>query len=141
MKNICEASEITSKLNKLTLTILLAFFSTSAMAAWEFVGTRYDSKNEFRIYIDKPTIKKTGNKVTVWTLADLKNTDEHLGLSTASQREIDCMNATEILLSLTSYSGNMQSGTILPSGDILPMSYPIVPNTVMRLVFDLACKE
>jgi hypothetical protein len=62
---------------KLLIAVLLAVFSTGAMAGWTYLTSSED--NAFDIYIDKTAIRKRGNVAKMWELADYKAPQKEAG--------------------------------------------------------------
>ena len=52
--------------------ILLAVFSTGAMAEWTYLGLSSIGNSTFDVYIDKATIRKQGNVVKMWELYTIR---------------------------------------------------------------------
>ena len=77
-------------MHKIVLMLLLAFLSGNAMARWISVGqTEHET-----YYVNKATIQKSDNTVTMWSLIDYEaaqhTSDGELYLSSKAQTEYDC---------------------------------------------------
>jgi hypothetical protein len=100
---------------KLLIAVLLAVFSTGAMAEWTYLTSPED--NAFDIYIDKTTIRKRGNVAKMWELKDYKApqyvADDKSYLSQKALEEYGCVEVRYRLLALTRFSGNMGKGQVI----------------------------
>ena len=125
---------------KLLIAALLAVFSTNVLAEW----TRVGGNDIYDTYADLSTIRKSGNKVKMWNLYDLrvaeKSYDGTRYLSSSNQREYDCKEETERLLTFIWYSKNMGAGRVVhASGAYHEEPHPISPGTLNMLLFKVAC--
>ena len=124
---------------KLLIAALLAVFSMSVMAEW----TRVSGDNDSTAYADLATIRKAGNKVKMWDLADFKvvqTTDGKRYLSMESQSEYDCKEETSRTLTFVWYSKNMAAGkAVYNSGNIHGEFEPVIPGSYGDIFFKLAC--
>ena len=125
------------------LTILLAVVSSSAMAEWVEIGETDKETTEAyasTFYADPDTIRKTGNRVKMWSLVDYKITMEELGVtSSKSQDEYDCKEKKQRVLFISFYSGHMGKGETVvihnERGDWKPTS----PGSANEAILKLAC--
>ena len=125
---------------KLLIAALLAVFSTNVLAEW----TRVGGNDIYDTYADLSTIRKSGNKVKMWNLYDLrvaeKSYDGTRYLSSSNQREYDCKEETERLLTFILYSKNMGAGEVVySSGNVHDEFQPISPGSMGKSFFILAC--
>ncbi len=126
---------------KILIAVLLAVFSTSVLAEWTEVGSNVNAT----IYPDLSTIRKSGNKVKMWSLNDFKvvQIDKNDGmryLSLAAQNEYDCKEETRRLLALIFYSKNMGQGDVVyTSGAMHEEPDPIAPRSMENTLFKVAC--
>ena len=136
---------IINVMKNLTLLLLLVV-SSNVFAEWTKVGS-YSRPFGFSGltiistgYIDFGTIKKKGNKVTMWSLID----DETAEVSSAIiHYEYDCKERTIKELQSVWYSGNMGSGDV-KSEDLATSerkSRPIDPTTLDDKFFNNACSN
>jgi len=128
---------------KLLIAVLLAVFSTGAMAEWTYLTSRED--NAFDVYIDKTTIRKRGNVAKMWELRDFKAPQKEASGSYLSSRmleEYDCVEIRQRLLALTDFSGNMGSGQIIFNHQYDNNKWAdIAPDTVNMELWKAACKK
>ena len=127
----------------LIITVLLAVFSTGAMAEWTYIASSED--NAFDVYIDKTTIRKRGNVAKMWELRDFKAPQKEASGSYLSSRmleEYDCVEIRQRLLALTDFSGNMGSGQIIFNHQYDNNKWAdIAPDTVIMELWKAACKK
>jgi len=104
-------------MKKLLLTLLLTVVSSNAMAEWVYVTETKKEKEKadgFIAYADPTSIRKTGNRVKMWSLGDYKITREEFGVtSSKSQDEYDCKEKKKRVLFISFYSGHMGKGESL----------------------------
>jgi len=62
-------------MKKLFLTLMLVVLSSNAMAEWVEIGATDNST----LYFDSNTIRKSGNKVKMWSLSDFNSVEEVSG--------------------------------------------------------------
>ena len=97
-------------MKRLLMGLLLVMTATAASAEW----TRVDSKDEFISYVDRATIRRNGNLVKMWGLADYKTVQKSAStgasyLSSKAQDEYDCKEEKWRLLAFTRFDGKMGS--------------------------------
>lgn len=93
-------------MHKAVLILLLIAVASPVWAEWSKIFHEVDGKTH---YIDLSTIRKNGQFVKVWELADLK--EMILGISSAAfLKEYDCKEERERILSSNPFSGKMGSG-------------------------------
>ena len=126
---------------KILIAVLLAAFSTNVMAEWTMVsGDDYQTA-----YADLSTIRKSGNRVKMWTLLDYKvvHTSKTNGaryLSAVAQMEYDCKEETARLSALIWYSKSMSQGEVVYSSGAMPEDFnPMPPGSVGEILFKIAC--
>lgn len=131
-------------MGKLILMTILVIVSNSAMAEWIGVS----STDDFDTYVDKTTIRKSGNVVKMWILRDYKalqkNSNDAEGnafFSIAAQQEYDCKEEQARPLSLSYYSKNMGDGQVVYSQTYTGIWQPLVPRSVGQMVWDIACSR
>ena len=125
---------------KILIAALLAVFSTSVMAEWTWVGGNERSS----AYADFSTIRKSGDRVKMWNLYDLKvagrGDDDRRFLSTSAQFEYDCKEETSNLLAFIEYSKNMGDGEVIyTAGNSHTGPRPVAPGSLMATLFKTAC--
>lgn len=127
-------------MNKLLITLTLAFLSTSTMAAW----TRITKSDGFgvTVYADYDTIQRSGNKLKIWTLNDFKAIQEIDGvkyLSIKTQEEFNCEDGQTRPFMHVAYSGNMEKGQVVNSYDNTDKWRPVKPGSVGEVQSEAAC--
>lgn len=112
----------------------------SHTAKWTGVGGT-ESQN---FYADLTTIRKTGNRVKMWSLLDLKVADTTLSkpyLSMKMHNEYDCKLEQYRFLSSSNYSENMGSGDEVFRNATVADWNPIPPTSAVRALWKAACKK
>jgi len=126
-------------MKKLILAMLLAAVSTSAMAEW----TRINVGDNGDDYVNYSSIRKTGNKVKMWSLKDWKTIHiidgEKPYLSEANQFEYDCYAETSQILAWNNYSGNMGHGDATDAQSFRGDALPISPDSIGEIKWKIAC--
>lgn len=129
---------------KLLIAALLAVFSTNVMAEW----TRVSGDDDSTAYADLSTIRKSGDKVKMWEMADFTAAQTvktpsnmlYLYLSMESQYEYDCKEETSRMLTFIWYSKNMGAGEVIyKSGNIHAEFEPVAPGSYGGILFKVAC--
>ena len=96
------------------------------------------------MYVDPDTICRTGDMVKMWALYDFKTMQtvwDTSFLSRESQREFDCVEERTRRISLTYFSGNMGSGTVVYSDADEQKWEPVQPQSVALRLWTVACKK
>jgi hypothetical protein len=131
-------------MNKLLAMMLLAFVSGNAMAKWgananwSFV----DSTDDGVLFVDKSTIRKTGNMVKMWILFDFNNKPKHGRTSDRSRQSQDEFNCNDELWRerySVSYSGNMGGGEVIDSFSTPTTWAPVGPTSIGKAMWNIAC--
>lgn len=128
-------------MKRLLLIILLAIFSNGAMAEWKLIDFDQEANN---FYIEPTSIKKQGNKLTVWMLDDyfLPQTDIDDAKSYSSSKNkvaIDCKKETVKFLAAFHHKGQMGEGEIVQINNAESFDYPIPPNSILESVLKATC--
>jgi len=127
-------------MKKLLLTLMLAILSSNTMAEWVAVGTAVGST----YYANPNTIRKSGNRVKMWTLVDYNSTQvDATGaafLSLKFQEENDCKEEQRRLLYYSFHAENMGRGDVVyieqkPDKDWKP--FP--PESMGESLWKFAC--
>jgi hypothetical protein len=86
----------------------------------------------FEEYLDKASIRRSGDKVTLWTRRDFA-----LARGTSwNEIEFDCSLRTETILAfIRDDEGTISHNVIRPHRD----AFPIPPNSVEERIFKIAC--
>ena len=108
------------------LLLLVAF----QQDRWVHVGGGPNSHAE---YLDRESVTRSGDKVTVWTRRDFA-----LGQGTAwHEIEFDCSARTETILAYVRDDGRTVSHNVVrPHRG----SSPIAPDSVAERIFDIVCR-
>ena len=125
-------------MKKLSLTLVLALISTSAMAKWIKVDDNY----VFVIYVDYATIHKAGNKVGMRDLIDLKSEREVAGtklLSAKTWNEYNCKKEQWRLVASSFFNKNMGTGRVVYSGKFGKKWLPVEHDTFAEVLWIIAC--
>jgi len=127
-------------MKRIILFLMVILFSSSAAAEWTLVANNGEQGVE--IFVNKESIKKDGNLVTIWTLIDYESPQSVGGknqLSTKSLDEYDCQNEQYRTLNLYWYSGHKEKGKIVYSELVPGKMQPIIPNSVVERVWKITC--
>ena len=125
----------------LLLTLLL-LSSEPVFAEW--VLTSGDDEAGLKVYIDPDSIRRKGNLVKMWQLYDYKTVQTVAGdslLSIKRYNEFDCTEERTRMLAYTWFSGNMASGKVVYSTPDEQQWEPVVPRTINRTLWKVACKK
>ena len=135
-----------SRMLKTVLTILLLATSGSALAKWVQVG----GNDDIATYVDPTTIRKSGNKVKMWTLMDYSTQQQHkisdqTGKPYRSgkiQEEYDCKEEQSRMLYFSCHSENMGAGDVVcESSDATKNWIPVPPGSLEDTILKFACKK
>ena len=119
---------------------MLAVVSSSVAAEWESAT----ADDESTYYVDRDTIRKSGNKVKIWELSDYKTAQGKAAKKHLSQKllyEYDCTDMQGRMLSFIEYPNNMGGGKVVSTGTISasPDWKPISPGSVGEKLWKIAC--
>ena len=129
-----------NKIQRQLIILFLVFLPKIALCQWIFIT----DGNMSTVYIEKSSIKKSGNYIKVWTLYDIKKRDEEGYLALKSYAEYDCLNQQVRHLSEIQYSENMSSGfgQTLRSYNTKDKSWaPISPDSVGNDILKVVCSK
>lgn len=129
-------------MKKSLLTFMLTVINTNAIAEWTIV--QWSDSSSFTVYVDFNTIRKTDNKIKMWSLWDYKiarKIAEGEYSSVKTQWEYDCKEEQARLLAFSSFSGNMGKGNVVQSPfDSSPSGWrPEAPGSVGESLLKTAC--
>lgn len=129
-------------MKKLMVVILLAGISTSAMAEW----IKINEGENTDIYVNKSSIRRTGNLVKMWSLYNFKTSEKDFEndkphLSSINQMYYDCQNESSHPLYSIEYDGNMGLGnvTFRSSGNVQTKDSPVIPDSIGEMEWKIAC--
>ena len=131
-------------MHKVILMMLLTVMSSSAMAEWVFVAEtekEIEGAEALTVYADPDTIRKTGNRVKMWSLLDYNMAEEELGtISVRQKEEYDCKEKQLRALFQSFHTGHMADGeTVLIKNERGDWE-PVLPDSAAEAVFEFACR-
>lgn len=124
---------------KTLLAITLALSSMAASAAWEKAA----ANDTQALYIDRSSIRKSGNMAKMWAMTDLNKPliiANESALSTKRQDEYDCKRERLRTVFFAFYSGHMGGGETLISNPKALDWAPVAPGTMSQSLWEAACK-
>lgn len=124
------------------LIALLALSSGPLYAGW--VLTSGDDGAGLTVYVDPETIRRKKGLVKMWQLYDYKTVQTVAGdslLSFKRYNEFDCTEERTRMLAYTWFSGNMGSGKVVYSTPDEQQWEPVVPGTINRTLWKVACSK
>jgi len=74
---------------------------------------QFGQSRENTSYYDASTVKRSGTKVSVWTLTEFRQREKAGFLSTRSHKEIDCKNQQERTIQYMAYAENKGQGQVV----------------------------
>ena len=124
------------------LITLLVLSSGPVYAEWVLVSG--DDTAGLAVYVDSSTVRRNGNLAKMWQLYDYKTVQTVAGdsfLSIKRFNEYDCTEERTRMLGYTWFSGNMGNGNVVYSTtEQLPWE-PVVPRTINRSLWKVACSK
>ncbi len=132
-------SDVEKYVMKKLLLILMLIVSTSAMAEWVAIATA----DGIISYANPATIRKSGNKVKMWSLIDFNSVQEDAGdkfLSSKSQNEYDCKEERIRTLYFSWHSENMGGGDVVYIDRKPDKNWdPVMPESTGENLWKIAC--
>jgi len=125
-------------MRKITLMILLAVVSNSAMADWANVARNENTA----IYVDQDSVEKTGDMAKMWHLTDYNNSHKDMGeayLSMKDQNEYDCKEMKFRRRASSQHSKNMGGGKVVYSDTFITKWKPVQPDSGTEILWKFAC--
>ena len=126
-------------MKRLLMGLMLLMTATAASAGWTDVG---DNDQTIQ-YVDRETIRRNGNFVKMWDLADFKTVRTVAGdsiLSQRSQMEYDCLEERYRRLAFTWFDGQMGNGKVVfTNGNVRDEWSPIAPGSSGKILWKIAC--
>lgn len=126
-------------MKRLFLAIVI-FYSFDAFADWVQISASDNGK----IFADQKTIRRSGNTVKLWFLANLEKPEEIYGksyYSSRSQISFNCKDENFVYLYISYYQYTEGNGenvyTIQTPPNVLPT--PVAPGTVGEGMYEYAC--
>lgn len=97
---------------------------------WISVG---GSKNAYQDYVDRESIERSGNKVTLWTRRDFVAQQR----TAWNEIEVDCSSKRDTILAyVQDDAGTISHNIVRPHRG----STAIPPNSIEERIFDLVCR-
>ena len=96
------------------------------------------------VYVDQDTIRRKGELVKVWVLADFATAltfEGIVSLSATSQEEYDCLEDRTRTVVLTYFSGHMGFGNVNHSDSAESKWGPVAPGSVAQLLLRVVCRN
>ncbi|MDD5250608.1 MAG: hypothetical protein PHY45_16650 [Rhodocyclaceae bacterium] len=118
--------------------LLLAGSSTAALAAW----TQAYASAGYTSYYDAATVRKDGQRATLWQLRDLKSPASLAGKAYRSQRaqlEYDCTERRVRMRAIALYAAPMGAGETVADDDHPGEWNPIDPDSMNDAFLRIAC--
>ena len=120
------------------LVVNPALSDVSVSAEWYLL----DGNDKAKVYVDRETINRTGDVVTVWVLDDLK-TSHTRGFSSffsvRAHEEHDCSKERFRLVDLEQFAGNMGTGDLIYKKSGKSGWSPIPRGTMAQSVWKFVC--
>ena len=137
------ARELTlARVTHAAAALLLAVGSSGAAAdVWFEIGVN----DRFTSYADPATIKRQGNRVTMWSMFDYK-TAQATGagkkhLSVKRHYEYDCAEQRARLLTVIAYAEHQAKGEKVAESDVRLAASPVAAGTADERLFKYACTK
>jgi Surface-adhesin protein E len=124
-----------------SLITLLLLGSGPVYAEWTKVSY---GQTGVIVYVDFAANRRDGNRVKMWELFDYKTIQTQTGdpfMSFERQTEYDCAKEHYRMLAVTSFSGNMATGTVVFTDSGAMNWHPVQPNSIHKTLCELACIE
>ena len=127
-------------MKRLLMGLMLLVTAGAAMGEWTFAA----NSEKVVLYVDRATIRRNGNLVKMWDLADLKTVQTGPGgesfLSLKTQEEYDCKEERSRQLAFTWFSGQLGGGKVVYSNDNVKDEWsPISPRSTRQTQWKIAC--
>lgn len=127
---------MTAKKMITSLSMALMMIGQSAQAGW----IKVEEIEDRSFYIDPETIRKNGNRSTVWQLVEFRKRDKDGMMSARARHEYDCKEERVRALTISNHSGSMASGETLFSHTYTASPWSdIPPGTVSRIHMEIIC--
>jgi len=126
-------------MKRLLMGLMLVITAGTASAEWTFA----DANDDYIQYVDRATIRKSGNLVKMWGLRDFKTMQKSGAgdsyLSSKAQLEYDCKEEKARILAFSWFSGQMGNGNVVVSNFDTDIWTPIFPNSIGEVLWKIAC--
>ena len=129
-------------MKRLLLGLMLLVTATAASAEWTRIAS--GGNGELIEYVDRATIRRNGNLVKMWDLADHKTIQKGAAgesyLSSKSQQEYECKEEKVRTLAFTWFDEQMGNGKVVYSvGNARGEWSPIEPESMGEALWKIAC--
>ena len=132
-----------AKMKRMLLGLMLLMTATAASAEWTFVSDTGGDTDDYIQYVDRATIRKSGNFVKMWDLIDYKTVQTLAGesyLSEKVQNEYDCKEEKTRILAFTRFNRQMGNGKAFYNTSETSMKWrPISPGSIGEALWKIAC--
>jgi len=119
---------------KMTALALL-LIASAARAEWLWLG----GTDHADYYIDRTTIRHTGELAEAWTLTNLIQRDLDGEMSRSQSVQYDCQNGLYRFLNQSFYNGSMATGEVVRSATGSSFWIPIAKKTFGKTEFQAVC--
>jgi len=119
---------------------MLLALSSDVIAEWVKVADVMLGKGTS--YVDKTTIRRSGDTATMWSLTDIVTPEAIDGrpyLSQKSRYEYDCKDNHVRSTATSRYTGNMGSGNLVASDDQVGQWMAAAPYSLLDYMLKVAC--
>lgn len=102
-----------SPVSRFVILALILLPAHPARAEWIALDKRYQPQGTQTVYYDPQTIRREGNRVTIWQLTDIKWRGESPTprfLSATTHKQFDCLQWRVRILQVVEFSRNMGTG-------------------------------
>ena len=122
----------------LTIFFVLTLIFSPVWAEWKYL----DHTDDFVVYLDYQTIRKTNNNRMAWVLYNFKIRQKSGHISYLNKEVYDCKNETFYYLSTNKYSLSFGLGDVI-SSDQYESSNPtdIPPGSIADSILKAVCKK
>ena len=129
----------------LTLFLLLSV-GTAAYAEWVVIAESGadNEANQVTVYADVDTVRRKGELVKWWQLADYTTVQTASGgeyLSMRYQKEYDCAEELMRILAATTFAGHMGKGKVVKSFEHAGKWKPVAPGSIAQITWKAACGQ
>ena len=127
-------------MNRWTAITLLALVSGYAGAEWVSIG----NQGQAEVFVDKATIKRSGELATIWTVSALKTPGSAGGktyVSLKRQDEFDCKGLRTRGVQISAHPEPMGEGVAIVSEKGTGAWVAVVPDTPAETQLKIACAK
>jgi hypothetical protein len=131
-------------MTRLFLITLLLLSSTPTYAEWELLLN--DTGVGGTIYVDPDTIRRKGDVVKWWELADYMTVQTGVAgssyFSSKGQHEYDCAEERTRMIAFTWFSDHMGRGAVVVDGSHYEGKWsPVAPHSIGQALWKAACSK